>query len=588
MFFDLKSPNGLLFTAKQNVLSRTAVATQASGGALNEGIYLPTSTIAAAAGTPLGIHLNKQGLDPTKRTGPDAGQNGLFDLLNIKDPLGLPVYQEFVKIRQPKEQNRLIDFTTNKINIDNEGKPTLYEYNGGPGSVLGIGKTQIKLSSERTGINNPILKGTGFFNNTGDGFVNFKTTFPLFRPIKYRGLSIFNNPNSVSQTFSRLTGVDVFVGADSLRYQNSSNTEDGVRRFSTSVYTEGTLTTPSSNYKSQNIDAFTQQEIIDRQSSKDTPGSPKPDFRKTIAPDGNDRIPNSLDYTKFNIEQRVNLGNPGTIAGKNKSSYVKGTGAVLDKVNAFPIYKSSEATNNKVKNDLVKFRIGVIDNEDPSQKTYVHFRAFINGLSDSYTADWSGEQFMGRGEKVYRYGGFDRQVSLNWTVAAQSKQELIPMYQKLNYLASICAPDYSKTGYMRGNLITLTIGGWFYEQAGIMTGITFEVPDESPWEVAIPDQSNFSTVQGGDNLIASDPTVKEMPHIINVTGFIPQIQKNDYNATFTGGTFGTGTGNVLSAHGAQRYLALTNGFSTNYKGPGANGNVVVDTTQEQLEEETNE
>ena len=87
-----------------------------------------------------------------------------------------------------------------------------------------------------------------------------------------------------------------------------------------------------------------------------------------------------------------------------------------------------------------------------------------------------------------------------------------------------------------------------------------------------------------------------MPHIINVTGFnfipihnfIPQIQKNDYNATFTGGTFGTGTGNVLSAHGAQRYLALTNGFSTNYKGPGANGNVVVDTTQEQLEEETNE
>ena len=27
------------------------------------------------------------------------------------------------------------------------------------------------------------------------------------------------------------------------------------------------------------------------------------------------------------------------------------------------------------------------------------------------------------------------------------------MYQKLNYLASVCAGDYSDVGYMRGNLI---------------------------------------------------------------------------------------------------------------------------------------
>ena len=82
MFFDFKSPNGLLFTAKQNILSRTAVATQASG-ILNEGAYLPTSTLAQAGVNALGIHLNKQGLDPTKRTGPQAGQKGIFDLLKF-------------------------------------------------------------------------------------------------------------------------------------------------------------------------------------------------------------------------------------------------------------------------------------------------------------------------------------------------------------------------------------------------------------------------------------------------------------------------------------------------------------------------
>ena len=63
-FFDFKNPNGILFTAKQNVLSRQNVQTEVSGklakrlgisrtgyagGNLNQGIYLPTSTILQAA-----------------------------------------------------------------------------------------------------------------------------------------------------------------------------------------------------------------------------------------------------------------------------------------------------------------------------------------------------------------------------------------------------------------------------------------------------------------------------------------------------------------------------------------------------------
>ena len=41
MFTDTKSPNGLLFVAKQQLLSRIAVRTQAATGPLNEGIYNP-------------------------------------------------------------------------------------------------------------------------------------------------------------------------------------------------------------------------------------------------------------------------------------------------------------------------------------------------------------------------------------------------------------------------------------------------------------------------------------------------------------------------------------------------------------------
>ena len=58
MFADTKSPNGLLFVAKQQLLSRTAVRTQTSG-VLNEGIYTPLSTLSQAGLIIYGNHLNK-------------------------------------------------------------------------------------------------------------------------------------------------------------------------------------------------------------------------------------------------------------------------------------------------------------------------------------------------------------------------------------------------------------------------------------------------------------------------------------------------------------------------------------------------
>lgn len=59
MFLDTKSLNGLLFTGKQLLLSRTSQRTQASPIALNAGFYLPTSTILQSGVNALGIHLNK-------------------------------------------------------------------------------------------------------------------------------------------------------------------------------------------------------------------------------------------------------------------------------------------------------------------------------------------------------------------------------------------------------------------------------------------------------------------------------------------------------------------------------------------------
>ena len=200
----------------------------------------------------------------------------------------------------------------------------------------------------------------------------------------------------------------------------------------------------------------------------------------------------SPDYTKFNIEQRTNFRSGG--ARGNITNYQSGkrstSGQLLgpnDVINALPIYQSDQPTTKAIAKDLIDFRIAIIDNTSigvsPLKNLYLHFRAYIKGFSDSYDGEWKSIDYMGRGEKFWRYTGFKRNISLSFTLAASSKEELIPMYKKLNFLASSLAPSYSENGYMRGNLSKLTVGDYLFEQPGIIENLDITVPDDSPWEI---------------------------------------------------------------------------------------------------------
>ena len=90
-FIDLKSPSGLLFVTKQNLLSRIAVRTQSSTGILNEGIYTPLSTLVEAGVVAFGGHVNKQGLNPFNGIG------------------SLTTYNDKVNPEQTPINNRLIN-----------------------------------------------------------------------------------------------------------------------------------------------------------------------------------------------------------------------------------------------------------------------------------------------------------------------------------------------------------------------------------------------------------------------------------------------------------------------------------------------
>jgi len=614
MMFDLKSPNGLLFTVKQNVLSRSGVNQLAGSSTqglpstgkvnnrlpLNNGIYLPTSTLAQAAVNPLGGHLLKQGINPFASTNNIANGNILSSGFGDLFPLSIPLYIDSVAQNERQENNptsRLLSFTNSFIK-DGVYKPDspgrfvvqdetlLYSYSGGPGSTLGVGKTNIPLSKDRTGRNNPYLAGdkstTDKFFISSNATTKKSTSFSAFgssspTPIfgtdslqygredysvftrqspNFQGARIFNS--TLSSLYQSITDIDLFQG----QFKRVNNDVSALQTFETNVFQTGSFQASSTVPGLENTLDYNQLMVAGNSGSVDN--AILQDFRKNTKSNS----PESINYTDPNqrLDGRVNLGTPGSKF--QRTSYVVGRGRALDKINALPLYQSANVDTDKEINDLVKFRIGVINNDNPSLKTYIHFRAFLDSFDDSYNAEWGSRKYMGRGESLYNYSGFDRSVNLSWTVAAQSKQELMPMYQKLNYLASVCAPDYSSDGFMRGNLISLTVGGYLYEQVGIMQGIQYGIPQESPWEIAINDSAVDTA---GFDTNRSDQSVKEMPMIINVSGFtfipihnfVPNIQKNKYTGTGTVTEALNSSGDVKE-FGEQRFISLQNGFNNNY------------------------
>ena len=528
MFTDTKSPNGLLFIAKQQLLSRTA--SPAQGGTLqsprllNEGVYNPLNTLAQAGVVAFGGHLNKQGINPFAETGAYA-----------KNP---NLYFTVVSSTNTAGSNTFETVTTNNVNF----LPTSTNFSG-----TGLA-TQFNISQ-----------------NSPDNLINITSQNTLVGSFKNRLANLWYKKQYLNDdivdilTYPGGPGSVLGVGKTNIRFAKGNGGQD-IRTNQVLINTQ---------LFPQNTNVLNFKQIVEQNPNNTTFSSPTiQDFRKQlrnqITRTNQGNVTKAPNYKDKGIENRVNIGGqggfgPGNFTGKNLSSYTAGSGiGPIDKINALSIYRSENVTNDFVKNDLVKFRIAVIDNNSPNFKTFIHFRAFIDSMSDTYNATWSGFNYLGRSEQFYNYGGFTRTVSLSWTVAAQSKQELIPMYKKLNYLASSLTGDYSPNGYMRGNLVQLTVGGYLYEQPGIITSLTYDVPTESPWEIGINDEGE------------PDPSVNELPHIIRVTGFnfipiqnfVPQKQQLTFTNNNNPGTTNNDTG-FVKTEGFERYIALANGDDTN-------------------------
>lgn len=190
----------------------------------------------------------------------------------------------------------------------------------------------------------------------------------------------------------------------------------------------------------------------------------------------------SFDYNapKINRETRVNLGNQGKVTF-DRSNYGNtdiDTQDTLNKLNE----STTRIDGTQAARDLAKLYFEVIT---PDGSTFLHFRAFIDSIDDSYNADWQGFNYVGRGEKFYTYGGFERDINISFKIAAATRAEMKPLYRKMVYLASSTAPTYGGQGFMRGTLARITVGSYFSQLPGVITSVKYSLIQDMPWEISM-------------------------------------------------------------------------------------------------------
>lgn len=492
-----KSVDGLLFTAKQNMLAKHNVVT----GAEPDRSYNPLNTIAQAGVVSTGRHYMKDGKDliiddnnkyfKLTKDNTENGYNSstlgaenknklllLYETKVLNTPIGPDVENEAFNselrtiensgtmgrgaLRDANRNTSKTTSTTNllKSNLDRFGisvdsRDILFSYQGGPNSTVG-GKTTIRRSPE--------------YDTNKKFYDNQRENNEFFKLLTFSPEQLSTIP---SIRYTRSTG-----------YGSSS-----IRNFLTSI--------PSSKAK-------------------------------------NTRIGKPTDYTKYNRSNNLGEGDPGKV-GKNKSVYyttnLKNAGSGVnvytpDKINAQKLYTSDNA--NPKNKDIIKFHIGVVDLDNYKNfSTWIHFRAYITSFSDNYNAEWQGYKYMGRGNSFYRYNGYERNISMAFDVALQSRYEQPVVYSKLNYLASLLAPNYSNTGYMRGNIIKITIGDYLNNTYGILKSLNYTIPEDAAWDIGDikPDEEQSTN---NENSGAS-----QLPMRINVGNFEFTPIHNFYDSTVT-------------------------------------------------------
>jgi hypothetical protein len=509
----LISPRGILWTAKQVGLGLTNPLVEKSFsstilGIQSTRIHTGIASLLSVAGNAAGLHITRYGI-------PFAN--------------GRATYENVVKSNQ-NSSNRLAGLkselmSTNSLSSAISSLQKSLGFNGeiigslsgigGPGSLLGAGTTDIRRYVNTASDSVSRAKKYKFeakydFNGNSYGDLVLESSNTIGKgnsPIKAAAVI----KASTSDTFN----LNVKATAAKSNKSNSRISSDG--SISTPAVTVADLSSAGTRKESYpDVNTFGIASYITTAYNK-IPNSRISgkinDFRNDLSDEKNDQgIPikaviagkggktqnNGKDYyAENNLEKRYGFGKLG-VAGKDRSEPNKfllagnkfnGSNSdvlssnkdfVGDKITALDIADINSPYIQGTREDLIDFFL-----EDGDQgKNLMAFRCTVTNFSDSFSPGWDKIDIMGRPDGAYIYTSFERNISFDFHVMALTRSEMIPMWRKLNYLASYTMPDFQRNGNRPGGpFMRITLGSLFRNTPGFLTQLSYSVNEDTSWDI---------------------------------------------------------------------------------------------------------
>ena len=205
-------------------------------------------------------------------------------------------------------------------------------------------------------------------------------------------------------------------------------------------------------------------------------------------------------------------------------------------------------------NDFIKFYFTgpKLHNGSEEIDDIIVFRAILTTLEDSFSASWDESRMIGRADPNYYYTGFGRSLQLGFTVYATSRDEVKPIWRKLNALAGYTAPIYGKnTIAPTAPWMRMTVGDLFIQQPILVDSVSYSLQDaDTQWEINVEE----------------DPQMKQVPIKISVTmglklitDYLPENGGQFYTLSDRNDEFGSFTGNdnwLSDSESAKRRSAI--------------------------------
>lgn len=178
---------------------------------------------------------------------------------------------------------------------------------------------------------------------------------------------------------------------------------------------------------------------------------------------------------------------------------------------------------------------------DLINKIYVPFRATITGLSDQHSADWEDISYIGRADKLFLYRGFSRDVNFGFAVYANSATEMLPMWNRVNYLVGLTRPSKytgkatvtnesenvdtsgKESRFIYPPMVTLRLGDLFYDQPCVVQSVSVTIPDDTNWESLRSEE--YSYVASPTTTIKVGTKSRQLPMKVDVQVQLKLMEK---------------------------------------------------------------